>query len=94
MLLAMSCVAHARKTDIEAIQRTYRELRRYALPDDQTSETREIPPRIRLLQTRFKHQLRDLIAEVLEQDAVSISRPRGGCTRILSNARFRACLGL
>jgi len=88
----MSSAVLAQKTDIQAIQRTYRELRRYALPDDQTSETREIPPRIRLLQTRFKHQVRDSIAEVLDQDAVSISRPTAEI-RTLIRAKFKA-LGL
>src|SRR5215468_962399 len=75
VLLAVSCVALTQKNDVLLIQRTCRELRAYTLPDESTSEDREIPARMRLLQTRFKHQLRDLIVEELNEEAASISRP-------------------
>lgn len=92
MVLGTTCGAFPQKEEISSIQRTYHELRRYKLPDDPSSETLEIPGRIRLLQTRFKHQLRDLVAEALDQDAVSISRPPDEI-RAMIRARFKV-LGL
>jgi len=89
LLLAGNCEAFAERNDILAIQRTYRELRKYALPDDQTSETLEIPARMRVLQTRFKDQLRSLIAEVLDENVGSISKPADGI-RPMIRAKFKA----
>jgi len=90
--LTASCDALAPRKGSLAVQSTCQELRRYRLPDDPSSETREIPARIRLLQRRFKHQLRDLIAELLNQDADSTSR-RTAEIRTLICAKFKA-LGL
>jgi hypothetical protein len=75
MLPGVHSMAFAENEEIPAIERTYRELRAYQLPDEQSSEDREFPQRIRLLQKRFKHQLHDLVADVLNQDADSIARP-------------------
>lgn len=91
VLLASSAVL-ALQNDVPAVQRAYKELRRYTLPDDQTSETREIPLRMRLLQTRFKHHLREMIRGVLDRNADSITKPTGEL-RAMIRAEFKA-LGL
>ena len=75
LLLGMSCAAAAEETDVRAIQRTYRELRAFDVPDDVDVEDHEIPPRIRLLQTKFKHQARALITSILDHDVDSMSMP-------------------
>ena len=75
LLLAANSAAPAQNTDIRSLQRTYRELRAFEVSDEVNVEDHEIPTRIRWLQTRFKHQVRALMANILNQDADSISRP-------------------
>lgn len=75
MLPDIHSIAFAENQEIPAIERTYRELRAYHLPDDSSSEDIAFPLRIRVLQTRFKHQLRDLVSEVLNnEDSSSIGK--------------------
>jgi len=75
LLLGLSSPALAEKMDIQGIRRTYRELRAFQVPDDANVEDHEIPPRIRLLQTKFKHQARALIISILDHDMDSMSMP-------------------
>ena len=89
LLLGMSCAAAAEETDVRAIQRTYRELRAFDVPDDVDVEDHEIPPRIRLLQTKFKHQARALITSILDHDVDSMSMPPSQISVAIRN-RFKS----
>ena len=75
VVLATNCAVFAQNQAALLVKSTYRELRAFEVLDEVNVEDHEIPARIRWLQTRFKHQVRALMADILNQDADSISRP-------------------